>query len=202
MNKMTRRDLFIFVIGCIAGAAFTAAYFKEKEARQLEEEAEWCERVARGSYRDKIEEDIEEVETAKKEEKVKFMDHHSRFYTRLNRPYKSVSEYATSIVENDSPPEDIGEPYVITFEQFNEEYDRYDKETMTYYAGDDTLADECEGIVDDVNDLVGDSLSRFGENSEDPDVVYVRNDSLEIDYEIVRSPGLYSEVVLGHRKET
>ena len=44
---MTRRDLFIFVIGCIAGAAFTAVYFKEKEARQLEEEAEWCERVAR-----------------------------------------------------------------------------------------------------------------------------------------------------------
>ena len=153
------------------------------------------------SYREKIEEDIEEVENSEPENKVLVMNKDR--YKKIARVYnKEVDPCGRNYRVDDSPPEDIGEPYVITFEQFNEEYDRYDKETMTYYAGDDTLADECEGIVDDVNDLVGDSLSRFGENSEDPDVVYVRNDSLEIDYEIVRSPGLYSEVVLGHHKET
>jgi hypothetical protein len=89
-------------------------------------------------------------------------------------------------------------PYVITTEQFAEEMEHYDKLTIYYYDKDDTLTDENEEIITDVAAIIGDiGLSSFGDEFDEPEVVYVRNEKMEIDYEVIYMHKSYSETVLG-----
>lgn len=97
---------------------------------------------------------------------------------------------------NNPHPED--EAYVITFEQFNDEHDDYDKGDLTYYEEDDTLVDSQESPIDDVDGLIGpDALTRFGDGSNSPDIVYVRNDRISMDFEISRDSRSYTDHILG-----
>jgi hypothetical protein len=88
-------------------------------------------------------------------------------------------------------------PYVIAREDYDDEdMSHYDKLTIYYYEDDDTLTDENEEVIADVDSIVGgDSLTRFGDLSGDPEVVYVRNDKLQIDYEIIRLSKSYGETI-------
>lgn len=103
------------------------------------------------------------------------------------------------------PPEDTADPEppaVVSFDKFCDEDDHHDKITLTYYSGDDTLCDENEEIIDNRVAIIGpEALHCFGMDSDDPDVVYVRNEKLAIDYDIIRVPSKYSEVVCGFHKE-
>lgn len=90
-------------------------------------------------------------------------------------------------------------PYVIHYDERGE-FDDYTEVTWTYFEGDDVLCREDDSIVDpDQRDmLVGEkNLSRFGHGSNDPSVVYVRNDKLEMMIELVRSTQEYGEEVHG-----
>ena len=84
-------------------------------------------------------------------------------------------------------------PYVIPPEEYGE-IDGYDKESLTYYDGDGVLAYYAtDEMVEDVEGLVGaDSLGHFGEYEEDS--VFVRNDALKTDFEILLDTSKYSEV--------
>lgn len=106
--------------------------------------------------------------------------------------------------KGDTVPEDIVRnrteeaPYVIALGEFDANDNHYEQVTYTYYAGDETLADEDEQIVDDIDMRVGlDNLERFGHYSKDGNVVYVCNDALSLHIQILRSSGKYSEVVAG-----
>ena len=82
-------------------------------------------------------------------------------------------------------------PYVISPEEFGE-FEEYEKISLTYYA-DEVLADENDEEVDDVDEIVGDeSLNHFGEYEDDS--VFVRNDRLKCDYEILIDQRNYSDV--------
>jgi hypothetical protein len=49
-----------------------------------------------------------------------------------------------------------------------------------------------------VEDIVGNALSRFGHGTSDPNVVFVRNDVLQLQIEITRHPNeSYEESVEG-----
>lgn len=111
---------------------------------------------------------------------------------RPKREVRNIWQYA-----KDHPhPED--EAYVITFDQFNDEHDDYDKGDLTYYEGDDTLVDSQESPIDDVEGLIGpDALDRFGDASNSKDIVYVRNDRISMDFEISRDSRSYTEHILG-----
>lgn len=89
--------------------------------------------------------------------------------------------------------------YVVHIDEKDELGD-YADVTLTYYEGDDVLCDERDVIVDpeDRDNLVGEAnLERFGHGSGDVNVVYIRNDRLEILYEIVKSPNEYAVEVHG-----
>lgn len=80
-------------------------------------------------------------------------------------------------------------PYVISREKYayDEEGHYYSKITLYYYPDDRVLLDDDEEPIADVARHVGwRNLSRFGDESGDPGVVFVRNDKLESDFEIVR----------------
>lgn len=83
-------------------------------------------------------------------------------------------------------------PYVISPEEFGE-FEDYEKISLTYYM-DQILADENDELVEDVEGVVGfESLTHFGEYEDDS--VFVRNDRLKCDYEILLDQRTYSDVV-------
>jgi hypothetical protein len=86
-------------------------------------------------------------------------------------------------------------PYIITHDEYFAAEKEYDTQSLTYYEDDDTLVNENDKPVDDL-DLVGeDHLARFGHGSKDRKIVYVRNDKLGIDFEIVLAKGSYLEAL-------
>jgi len=92
-----------------------------------------------------------------------------------------------------------GVPYVIHYDELGETgYD--EATTFTYYAGDDVLCDERDNIVDDRNVLINDdNLDRFGHGSNSPHIVYVRNDDIAAEFELIKSDKSYAEEVAGFK---
>lgn len=88
-------------------------------------------------------------------------------------------------------------PYVIHFRERGEA--DFDQISYTYYEADDVLCEEASGqIVQPRDEIVGDhNLGRFGHGSDDPNVVYLRNDHLGLEIELIRNPGSYTEEVRG-----
>lgn len=87
-------------------------------------------------------------------------------------------------------------PYVITPEQFGE-FGEYGTKTLTYYA-DDVLTDEIDVPIsgsDMVTMLGPDALDHFGEYEDDS--VYIRDEENEMDYEILKTEKLFSEIPRG-----
>lgn len=81
-------------------------------------------------------------------------------------------------------------PYVIPPEEHGE-IEEYETESWTYYA-DGVITDEQDRIVENVADIIGiDPLDHFGEYEEDS--VFVRNEFLRCDYEILRDLRPYDE---------
>lgn len=103
--------------------------------------------------------------------------------------YKGEQEQTGDIPEDteDSLSE---KPYRIEKEEYNTKFNEC--EALTYYA-DGILTDDTNDIVVDAVTLVGD-IAQFFED-EDTDVVYMRNDFLGFDYEIVRDPRSYLSIV-------
>jgi hypothetical protein len=93
-------------------------------------------------------------------------------------------------------------PYIISVEEFMLDRPNYDKNTVTYFDVDDVLCDEREQVIPDVENMVGnEAFTKFGEKSGDTKVVYVRNEKLEMDFEIILDTRSYSEVVLGFKDD-
>lgn len=85
-------------------------------------------------------------------------------------------------------------PYIIDEFDFDQNFEWFQKETITYYIVDDVLADTDEDIM--AQDVVGqDALDIL--RRDEADAVYVRNEKLSIDYEVVGSDHSYVEDILG-----
>lgn len=90
-----------------------------------------------------------------------------------------------------------GEPYIISRHDFFDTEEDWEKSSLSYYQGDDTLVDEREQQVDDREKYIGGRhLEMFGVLSDDKRVVYVRNAQISTDFEIVLEQGKFS-VFLG-----
>jgi len=82
--------------------------------------------------------------------------------------------------------------------EFNES--NYETKTLFYYA-DKVLADDDYQILDDVKGNIGDdALTQFGVYADD--AVYVRNDILGIDYEILLDEREYFKVSPSSRQRS
>lgn len=111
---------------------------------------------------------------------------------------RTISEYTTDPdnIEhflhsaNQTFVQDNTPPFVISREKYSwdsEEGDFYDKVTVTYYPNDRVMLDEDESVLEDVANVIGwKNLNQFGGESGNPDVVFIRNRRLMIDYEVVK----------------
>lgn len=92
------------------------------------------------------------------------------------------------------------EPYILHRDEFFADEKGYDNQTtLTYYQGDNVLCDEQDVPIYQHEKVVGDL--KFGHGSGDPNVLYIRNERLEAEYEILLDSGYYVVEVLGGQAE-
>ena len=89
------------------------------------------------------------------------------------------------------------EAYVIHQNEFMHAESGYTQVTYTYYATDDVLVGEDERPIPHGDVVVGQTNLKWGHGTDDIDVVFVRNDKLELEMQICRVYQSYEEGVLG-----
>jgi hypothetical protein len=88
-------------------------------------------------------------------------------------------------------------PYVLHQEEFKSSETGYRQVVYTYYAGDDVLVGEDERPLPHADIIVGQNNLKWGHGADDIDVVFVRNEHMELEMEICRTSASYEEEVLG-----
>lgn len=100
---------------------------------------------------------------------------------------QTIRSFVKQVVDNDDPH--FKPPYVISTGTFSwdEEGEKYDKVTVTYYPQHRVVIDDDGDVMDNVAGVLGwANLNRFGDMSEQADVVFIRNEKIMTDYEVVR----------------
>lgn len=92
---------------------------------------------------------------------------------------------------------------IISLEEYAASDTGYVKTSLNYYAGDDVVTDEKDTPLSDPEGFLGeDALVSFGLQSDDDDVVYVRNHELRGEYEVVRLHRSYRPVGESTKRRT
>lgn len=132
---------------------------------------------------------------------------------KLELPNNSITP-GVNIILNDPAigedpekwPRDRNRPYVISVLEFMENGKGPGSQTLRYWA-DEVMTDDVDyqkgqdvgtygkGRVDEMVGL--DNLKHFGIGSQSDDILYVRNESINMDYEIERQEESYSDTILG-----
>ena len=201
MNS-TLKGVLIFVLGAAAGSLATWKLIEKKYKDIAQEEIDSVKdtfsKMKKNEYPDKLEDypDFEEFDDSDDSYDVEEEPKPEQKIDRNNKP--DIVEYAKILSEtgytNHAERQDKKEkkgvepvederPYVISPDEFGEK-DGYENVTLTYYA-DGVLTDYFDNVISNVDEVVGfDSLDHFGEYEDD--VVFVRNEKMETDYEILR----------------
>lgn len=122
-------------------------------------------------------------------------------YTNNLKKYGYASRYSKVLdeIKKSAEKEEDIMPYIITPEEYGE-LPEYDSVSLIYYAEDQILATTNDDVVEDIDDIVGlSTLDRFDESG--TDYIFVRNDKLKIDYEILKDPSSFSEM-MSHKPYT
>lgn len=179
----------MFILGAAVGYIVTWKYFEKKYEQIAQDEIDSVKEVF-----SKREIDISDDEDSKtKAERAKEKPSVVEYAARLREQgYTTNYSNGENNEKEESKPMVDDSPYVISPEEFGDQED-YDEISLTYYT-DKRLADENDELVEDVDNVVGlDSLNRFGEYEDDS--VFVRNDWLKCDYEILLDQRKFSDVV-------
>lgn len=189
MNKDLITKILLFTTGAAVGSAVSWALIKTKYEKTIEDKNEEIE-FLRDRYStskagkkvgEKIEEGIEDGLNKPEELTVHDISEKVRELRYNNESYNEEED-----------EDDMNGPVVIAPEESWEQ--DYPVISLTYYEGDDVLADEHNKIIRNVDELVGsDFAEHFGEYEDDS--VFIRNDKNKVYYEILKDYGSYSECI-------
>jgi len=191
MNKLS--GLLIFILGAGIGSGATYFYMRDKfEAEQNEREEQII--TAYEMRLDKKKKAEEVKEEPKKEINVTLK-------SEMMANKKDITDYA-NIVKKEQYEKKEEEKMIdgeILIEPDNHDdvigfgFDPFDVVFATIYA-DGYLVDSNDNIID-IDEQIGgvETLEHFGEG-DDPELLHVRNNLYEIDYEIDRDDRTYLEV--------
>ena len=99
---------------------------------------------------------------------------------------------------------DPSKPYIITKHEYFENEPEHEQVAFTYWEGDDTLVDDRYEYqpVENHEYVAGeDNLLRFGYGSGDENIIYIRNESTQMDLVITKSTGKYAVEVMAIDEE-
>lgn len=187
MNKLLSK-IIVFAAGAVTGSVVTYKLVEHKFRQHMQEEIE----AVREFYgvgenvADKLpkESDDDEDEQA-------CVDAPSEYYEKTTESersrYRNIAKDHGYIEEEE---DDMDKPYVIRPEEYGEE--GYVQQSLTYYA-DGIITNERGKIIKNADELIGiNPEDHFGEYEDDS--VFVRNDAIKIDYEILKDYREYSEI--------
>lgn len=193
MNKVI--PFVTFTIGAAIGVASSWYICKKKYEQIAQEEIDSVKEVFAKKVA-AISSDEDDTSEAEGEDvKPKNGDHDiMKYAVKLGKEgYTNYSNMEMSLPDVETKKTmGVERPYVITPDEFGE-IDEYETISLTYYA-DEVLTDDMDELVEDVDETIGtDSLTHFGEYEDDS--VFVRNDRLRADYEILLDERNYSDVL-------
>ena len=189
----TMSNAVAFTIGVATGASITYILIKKHFKKIADDEID----TMREYFQNKRAEEANALEEEPDEADVKeARDEHQEDKPNL-REYASLikkenyTNYSDSTADKKKEVDDVEKPYVITPEEFGEL--DYSTISLTYYS-DGVLTYESDELVEDVDDIVGaDFAEHFGEYEDDS--VFIRNDRMKTDFEILVDKRNYSDVV-------
>lgn len=179
-----------FVAGAAVGAVAGGLYFKKQAQEEIRKETE----AVQEYYKKKQEvfpkeESPNPVEEPEPEKAAPQEPPLREGYSRYAAQYQSDEQERPR-----SWPRKT-QPYVISPEQFDEDPEDYENICLTYFTcgvlADDDDREMSQGEIE--NAIGPDALTSFGQYEED--TVFVRNDELKAQYEIVRDHRSYEQVV-------
>ena len=186
MSKI--KGLLIFaagaVAGTVAGIGISKRHFEAIAAQEINEVRDYY-RKANKELEEQKEEQKEEQENTKKEEVVE------ETIEEYNNIIKYGNYVTTEEIDDEEDDYSDDEPYIIDPSEFGNN-GNYATQTCTYFA-DGVLVDDVDEVIEDPEKLVGnlhvDIFRDFDATS-----VYVRNDWMKMDFEILKDDWFWSDL--------
>lgn len=200
MTKQNIINAAMFAVGAAVGSAVTWKIMKTRCDQKIREEVdafakEWPSytnnlvKMEPVNDWDDCEDDDEDEDDEDDYEPDVVIDYHR--YAKQYGSDESGEEGG-----GDDEVEYVNGPVVITPDEFNSMEPGWSMYALTYYAGDNILADDWL-VEKDIEETIGEeALDCFGKYAEE-DVVHVRNEQTESHYEVVRDPRSYADVLAG-----
>lgn len=164
------RDLIAFSLGVAVGSVVTWKLVDKKYKDLADEEI--------NNVKEHFKSKLENEET-----KVEYEDNVAIYTT----PEKEV--YVSPAPKDRKEKKTFNkEAKVISPESYGE--NGYETKSYTYYANNVLVDLETKKQIKDPEKILGDALEHFGDYGED-DSVYVRDDKLKYDYEVLKSENNY-----------
>ena len=197
-------NALMFAAGAAIGSVVTWKVVKTKYDRLIQEEIDSVKQAFAEVYSNRDEKSDDEcIEDADEDDnpeerphqinwsELEDLDEEEETYTPTHEDLLEYSSLTNIYNEEKGGAHEVKkEPYVIAPYDYGE-IDGYSMIELTYYLDDILEDDECH-IVTDADALIGtQALSTFGEYEED--AVFVRNDYLRTDFQILKEYRTYDE---------
>ena len=209
MNRNMLAKAFIFVAGATIGSVVTWKVLKNKyeqitqeEIKSVKEEysrltklmrmeIDTCRRVTEAHTEDEVTDSDDSIDN---NHDFSEPENNQVEYHKLTSKYRGTPDESESNEEGDGIGDDdlpfINGPYVISPDEFASSPPGYSACPIDYYK-DGILADGW-GVKLNIEETIGeDAINHFGDYVDD--VVHVRNERTQIDYEVTRDPRTYKE---------
>lgn len=183
---MSKTNIWYFIAGAVIGSGITAIMYIQK----LKEQEEY-----HNTDLQEVREFYKQLMNKKDNDSDENNDN-----KEISNELKTQYNHVANIYKTETPVKEgekmnsIKEPYCIPAEEYGE-YMSYEQETLVYYSDGVLVHDDTDKVINDINNTVGEFFyDHFGEN-DDEDVVYVRNDVLKKEFEIIKDPRSSKEVI-------
>ena len=175
------KHILMFTLGAAAGSLLTWKFVEKKYKQIADEEIEAVREVYR--KRSGLTSEIVEPQLIKdgKEELTKQVQ-------ELNYIQKEEIKEDDLFTVQTEENEGVA-PYIISPEEYGD-VNGYDARSWTLYA-DGVVSDEDDNVIGNPENIIGDCLDRFGEY--DNDAIFIRNENLKCDYEVLKHDKPYDE---------
>lgn len=187
----TLSNALSFTAGVAIGASVTYILIKKHFQKIADDEIDTMrEYFRRNKKAEAFEEEPDEADVKEARDEHQEDKPNIREYASLIKK-ENYTNYSDTAADKKKEVDDVEKPYVITPEEFGEL--DYSTISLTYYS-DGVLTYESDELVEDVDGIVGaDFAEHFGEYEDDS--VFIRNDRMKTDFEILADKRNYSDVV-------
>lgn len=197
---LDKKNIIFLVIGLGIGGAIGWVGCKKRYEEVVNEEIDSMKEHFEKKYIQFVNEIEEETKKEKEQEQVKEEKPEEPDYQGIIKKlnYNQFSTKSTKPVVEDKEPEmtlETSKPRLITQDEFIDN-NGYEKVVLSYFEDDEILMDATDNVLENGIMIIGEeNLQEFGIIEEEEDTIYVRNDLMGCDYEVVMENGSYADYI-------